>query len=331
MAPPMTRPVGSMSHAEPASRRTGFTLLELLVVTSIIAILAGMAMPMLAMARRVAARTNTQSLLRKVDGALHQYKVEVGSFPYIAWDAAADPTTPPDNRLAWFLAHDMSDDELATLRKDVDDAGAAYEPGGSARLTSAVLDQRMVDGYSANNSKTSDVMHLNRLARQWARTNMMAGNSEVHSTMADAGNPWVDKVPLISAPRSKGFAKDYLSREVLPQQIAGDDLLDMWRRPLLYICPVQPGVVGYYAEGGNRNSSSGDACYIDPAWYGFGARTLRAETKTRNSDLRTTAAPGFAARYELWSGGPDRRLDAARTDQVNRDNIPAERYDRGLD
>lgn len=320
-----------MPHAKPTSPRRGFTLLELLVVTAIIAILAGMAMPMLGMARRVAARTNTQSLLRKVDGALHQYKIEVGAFPYLAWDAAADPGVPPANRLAWHLAHDMSDAELATLRKDVDDAGAAYEPGGSARLAAASLDQRMYDGDSANNSKSSDVMHLNRLARQWARTNLMAGNTGVQSTKADAGKPWVDKAPLISAPRSKGFAKDYLSREIQPQQLAGDDLLDMWRRPLLYLCPVQPGVVGYYAEGGNRNSSAGSACYIDPAWYGFAARTLRTETKVRSSDLRTTAAPGFAARFELWSGGPDRVLDATRDKQANRDNIPAERYDRGLD
>lgn len=313
------------------SRVRGFTLLELLVVTAILAILTGMAMPMLAMARRVAARTNTQSLMRKVDGALHQYKVEVGAFPYAAWSAAGDPADPPGNRLAWHLAHDMSDDEVATLRKDVDDAGAAYEPGGSARLVSTSLDQRMVDGYSANNSASSDVMHLNRLARQWARTNLMAGNTGVQSTKQDGGKPWVDKAPLISAPRSKGFAKDYLSRDLLPQLIAGDELLDMWRRPLLYICPVQPGVLGYYAEGGNRNSSSGDANLIDPSWYGFGARSLRAETRMRGSDLRTTAAPGFTSRFELWSGGPDRLLNAARLDQANRDNISAERYDRGMD
>lgn len=309
----------------------GFTLIELLMVTAIIAILAGMAMPMLAMAKRMAARTNTQSLMRKIDGALHQYKIEVGAFPYLAWDAATDAGIPPGNRLAWLLAHDLSDDELATLRKDVDDAGAAYEPGGSARLVSTSLDQRMYDGFSANNSASSDVMHLNRLARQWARTNLMAGNTGVQSTKQNAGKPWVAKAPLISAPRSKGFAKDYLSRDLPPQLIAGDDLLDMWRSPLLYLCPVQPGVLGYYAEGGNRNSSSGDACYIDPSWYGFGARSLRTETRSRSSDLRTTAAPGMTDRFELWSGGPDRVLNAMRSEAANRDNIPAERYDRGLD
>lgn len=317
-----------MPHADPARR--GFTLLELLVVTAILAILAGMAMPMLAMARRIAARTNTQSLMRKVDGALHQYKLEVGAFPYLAWDAAGDPADPPGNRLAWHLAHDMSDAELATLRKDVDDAGAAYEPGGSARLASASLDQRMYEGDSANNSQGSDVMHLNRLARQWARNNLMAGNTGVQSTKQDGGKPWIDKAPLISGPRSKGFAKDYLSRELPPHGIAGDDLLDLWRRPLVYICPVQPGVLGYYAEGGNRNSSSGAANYIDPAWYGFGARSQRIETTSRESDLRTTAAPGFVGRFELWSGGPDRVLHAVRTSPANRDNISSDRYDRGL-
>lgn len=321
-------PGGSTPTALP---RRGFTLLELLVVTAILAILAGMAMPMLAMARRTAARTNTQSLLRKVDGALHLFKTEVGGFPYLAWDPAGDATDPPGNRLAWHLAHDLSDSELAILRKDVDDAGAAYEPGGSERIPASAFDERMYDGFSANNSSSSDVMHLNRLARQWARTNLMVGNTGVQSTKQNAGKPWVDEAPLIRAPKSKGFAKDYLSRDVASRLLAGDDLLDMWRRPILYLCPVQPGMLGYYAEGGNRNSSSGDACYIDPSWFGFGPRSFRSETTLRASDLRSTAAPGFAGRYELWSGGPDGLLHAQRTDPGNRDNIPAERYDRGLE
>ncbi|MBA3848160.1 MAG: type II secretion system protein, partial [Planctomycetes bacterium] len=56
------------------SMRRGFTLIELMVVMTIIALLAGLLMPFISMASRNARRTATQAVMRKVDTALRQFK-----------------------------------------------------------------------------------------------------------------------------------------------------------------------------------------------------------------------------------------------------------------
>jgi prepilin-type N-terminal cleavage/methylation domain-containing protein len=61
-----------------ALRHSGFTLIELLVTMAVIAVLAGMLMPMIGSAQRGAKRTNTQNLLRKVEVALAGFKGDVG-------------------------------------------------------------------------------------------------------------------------------------------------------------------------------------------------------------------------------------------------------------
>lgn len=84
--------------------RRGFTLIELLVTIAIIAILAGMSMPLIGVARRQANITNTKVLLRKVDAALMVFRNEIGGFPY-----ASDPTsTTFSNHLGFTLCYDKA-------------------------------------------------------------------------------------------------------------------------------------------------------------------------------------------------------------------------------
>ena len=65
-------------------KKRGFTLIELLVVVAIIAILAGMLLPVLSKAREKARRSNCMANLKQVGGSLLQYAIDFdGFFPNI--------------------------------------------------------------------------------------------------------------------------------------------------------------------------------------------------------------------------------------------------------
>ena len=62
-------------------QRRGFTLIELLVVMAVIAILAGILLPVIHIARVQAKTTSTKTLLLQIGGALGRYNEDWGHFP----------------------------------------------------------------------------------------------------------------------------------------------------------------------------------------------------------------------------------------------------------
>lgn len=72
------------SVADSSKRRSGFTVLELLVVTSVIGSLIALIMPALMVAREAARRVTCASHLRELGTALHQYHDRSGQLP-LAW------------------------------------------------------------------------------------------------------------------------------------------------------------------------------------------------------------------------------------------------------
>lgn len=318
-----------------------FTLIELLVVMAIIALLAGIAMPLLGIAQRTANRTNTLSLMRTVSGALELFRNEAGGYPYLAWPVDAHPLpaedhAPPGNRLAYHLHRQLGADALHDLRSDLDRAGNAYErkplPLGAACDVDACIAAADWNQPAPSGVKTParDAQHLNRTARQWARANIMIGNTAVTATKRNGSGPWIDDAGrrLLATPRSRGVADDYLGGDLPARNLRGDDIVDMWGSPLVYICAIQPGSGDYLVENAQDSSTPS---VIQPAWFGFGPRNRRqARSDPAGHDLRVHTTPRFASTYELWSRGPDRTLSSLRAAGDNRDNIGLDDYMREL-
>ena len=70
------------------SRRSGFTLVEIMIVVAIIALLAAIAVPSFIRARKRAQASTTLETLRMIDGAKDQYAIENGKGPSVT------PTQP---------------------------------------------------------------------------------------------------------------------------------------------------------------------------------------------------------------------------------------------
>ena len=64
----------------PKNRR-GFTLVELVVVMGVIALLAGLLLPMIFRAQRAGKRTRLAADLQTIETGLNAYKTDFGDFP----------------------------------------------------------------------------------------------------------------------------------------------------------------------------------------------------------------------------------------------------------
>ena len=303
--------------------RRGFTLIELLVVIAIITVLSGLLMPMVAMARKRAASSNTLALLRKVETGLELFKGELDTYPWQAHDPAL--TFPEvDNRLAWVLAHDLDATEHADLNADLATARAAYAPGGAHALDKGDVDPRI--GRGGGEVREIYAQMVNRMAIERATLAVLAGNLAVGGIHKDRS------VPVVPNPASRGYAFDFLSVDLNPGDVRGETIVDLWGRPLVYNCPVVQGVRGFYPPGTiNKGwgSVSENEPPIDPGFYGMETEG-RTATRSKGTDQRTHAARGFEHRFELWSAGEDGLIEPYRADPENRDNLAPTDYQSGL-
>lgn len=318
-----------------------FTLVELLMVTAILAVLLGLAMPLISIARRHGAIANTQALQAKVLAALDLFKDEVGAYPYQSPADSLDGAVR--NRLAYHLAHRQDDAERTALAQDLAAASSAFANSGSATL--AMKDSDIAALETSVNFRDSHASLANRLAATRARVAIMAGCSGPTGFKAPAPATFDrSAVPVLASPASLGWGDDYLGADIQARELRVDagaatdqrdgtwQILDRWQEPLVYVNPVVPGVAPVvYQQSPDRVDFGGRAFTRFPVeLYRLSARG-RSETATRNSSVTSTAVASMLFKPELWSAGPDRLFDDQRDAAANRDNIPASAtYVKGL-
>jgi prepilin-type N-terminal cleavage/methylation domain-containing protein len=311
-----------------------FTLIELLMVLAIISILAGASLPLVGIARRNADVTNTRALLTRVDNAIKLFRNDVGGLPYQAWPDTDDE--PPANRLAWHLGTTMDDTQRAAHLAERAAFDARCEPGQPGHTAFATpaqmndpkgLEEAGTAAYLITQYQTTAPVVLRQCLREWGRVQLAIANRTARiPAYAGVGAPWSDTSgpPLVTdIATCRGWAADYLGRDLLPRFRSGDALLDRWGNPLVWVCPVAPGCRE------RRHEDLPGRSEVRPSWYGMGGRG-RDRATSLASDIRTTAAPAFTHDGELWSAGPDGVFAAQRTSEFSRDDIATQPYRKGL-
>lgn len=308
-------------------RRRAVTLIEVLVVMGIISMLAGMLQPVVVLAQRRAQRTNTESLLRKVETGLELFRGEQDTYPFQD-HPATEPFPAAPNRLAWTLGHDLTAAERTALETDLAVARGAYAPGGAHVHDSADLDPSYStsgNAYDRQRYKEMAAGVINRMAAERASLAVLAGNLAVTGIRGKTGTA------VVPDPVSTGFARNYLAAELTPTQIGGDAILDAYGRELVYVCPVVQGMRSIFVPECLNNDiwRSPPSKAVEVDYYGLDTRGRELATSLA-SDIRTTAAQPHLEGFELWSAGPDGRIHPQRDHPDNRDNIAARDYQRSL-
>lgn len=325
----------------PVVAARGFTLVELLVAVAILAALMGMLMPLLGMADRLAKNSATRSLMAKVDIATRLFRSDIGAYPYqrtYAEPLAGGAAPNWSNKLFWHLGTCMDATQLKNARADADFAAARYNAVGAP----------------PNNFAFGKVM-LDRMAAERARMMLYSGNLDATGPKT---RPYVDVwtnltiTPAVMAtgklvpnPTGSGWADDYLAGELEKRYVAGEQVLDAWKKPLIYVCQVTEGV--YNAPTLNLWDNNNEQA----TWYGMqplGRTSLAARdaltslalvpnppylpdpANLRHSDRRLYAAPSLEAEFELWSAGHNGEADWMRDAPVNTDNVSLTPYDKRL-
>lgn len=192
------------------TRRPGFTLIEILVVISVIAILSSLSLGAMGSVKRNAKRNGSLAVMHKVDTALRLFKEEIGSFPYQL--TYPDPLVVPINRLYYHLGKTIQDADLALVKQDADTAMAQYayncrplnnpndppsvsnqpvEPAAAPASGSynpihqfRIADVRANAAFSIgwskfDNCRLGTAAMLNRMAQERARLAIFSGNVDV--------------------------------------------------------------------------------------------------------------------------------------------------------
>lgn len=372
------RPPSQRARTAVAAHRCGFTLIELLVVITIIVLLMGLLLPATTLIRQFARETVSRATMRQVDTGLRLFRTDWGTYPGQVAYPALTGGEGFSNRLAYHVGNEIAPADRRAVLADVTTAAAVYDDtGGHAlRFTHDMMNGEPRAGWNDNYRRAYATL-INRMAREQAGLAMLGGNLWMRGAAqsSHSGTLQYDRTGTLLVPSAAqassdrpGWAGDYLGGDLDPAYREGEHIFDAWRRPLVYICQVVPGMIGTEA----RPRQEGVSVY-DTRRYGLGPLGFDPSTgpgpdlvqhrplllyggrialgvsdagdgqpapthgtwfpdaaRPMASDRRFYAAPGYEIEFELWSAGRDGRFRYHRDHADNDDNLGAADYDEGL-
>jgi len=138
-------------------RRRGFSLIEVLVVASIVVVLMGMMMPLLTMSKRASMRTASQAIMAKTEAALYQYKADFKGYPYQLTYTSDE--TPGPNFLGYHVGTDIATSDQIAVKADMAAASADYSFASNVPGTKQAFTSNRKNGSSScdgNNDSEGD-------------------------------------------------------------------------------------------------------------------------------------------------------------------------------
>ena len=315
MAPQTTLPTSAKSPRDPAkSAAAGFTLIELLVVIGILALLAGILLPMALKAYGAGRRARTASDLQSISVALDAYKADFGDYPRVGANQAGAAT------LGLALVGPYGDGVLPAGGVDDKDpptvvAGTEYNPGDTVRQTAALNSNQYVCLVKSMGSTITD-------QSMWALLPPGFANDGFDG-------------PGFKARAGGRVRQPYMAEGKVKTR--GLDILDADGNPILYFPAslARPNVNlldGYVAvenRGGNnpvipRYNVLDNSVVFDPnaAYDSTAAAPLKRVRAMLGGATNGSVAAGktaVEAPYLLWSAGSDARYGPVAADPTPSD------------
>lgn len=169
-------------------RRGGFTLVELLVVMSIIAILVAILVPTIIVVRRTAKSTSTKNLLYQINSALQNYSTD--------WGSAPPDFCPSDAEFVKFVDYTAADRYISPPPTLVASAEALYYHLANTNLTGTpYLElQREVQRTDYNSNRLPEVVD------SWGRPFLYNRPSAGQASGFDAAGDPIHNLPGSAVP-----------------------------------------------------------------------------------------------------------------------------------